>query len=148
MKKKLLALSLLFNSLAFTGSAWARERMTPEEAIDLAKKASAYIKKNGKDKAFLEFSKKEYTDYDLGVLDMEGKVLLYTENVKIVGKDVQDIRDADGKQFVKECLAILKIKPSCSVEYKWPDPFTQQMGRKFVYLERVGDLAIGSGAYK
>lgn len=58
-----------------------------------------------------------------------------------------DVKDMDGK-FNKEMNYLASTKGSGWVHYKWTNPKTRQIQDKNSYIERLGDLIIGSGFYK
>jgi signal transduction histidine kinase len=70
------------------------------------------------------------------------------QNLKMIGKELIDMKDADGKEFVKERVEIAKTKGSGWQEYKFTDPLTKQIEQKRAYVERHEDLIFGSGIYK
>src|SRR5882757_7350810 len=78
-----------------------KSKGTAAEATAMVQKAIAHIKKVGREKAFADFNNKSgaFTDRDLYVVvyDMTGKVLAHGANEKMIGKDVIDLRDNDGK---------------------------------------------------
>ncbi|MBI2419060.1 MAG: cache domain-containing protein [Ignavibacteriales bacterium] len=125
---------------------------TPAEAEAWAKKAIAFYKANGKEKAIAEFNntKGKFTVGDLYIImyDMNGKCLAQGSNAKMVGKDLIDMQDADGKYFVKERLEIIKKKGKGWQNYKWTNPTTKKIEAKTMYVEKVEDYIIGCGAYK
>jgi signal transduction histidine kinase len=133
-------------------TACAAEHGSRDEAVTMVKKAAAYLKANGKEKAFAEFSnpKGMFVDRDLyiTVYDMSGKALAHGANPRMVGKDMIDLRDADGKYIVKDRIAIAKEKGSGWQDFKWVNPVTKAMDRKTMYFERVEDVIISCGVYK
>jgi signal transduction histidine kinase len=132
--------------------ALAAERGTAAEAEALVKKAIAFIKANGKDKAFAEFgnSKGQFTMKDLYIFvyDMNGKVMAHGQNPKMVGKEMIDMKDADGKEFVKERVEIAKSKGKGWQDYKFTNPQTKQIEPKSSYIEKYEDMIVGCGIYK
>src|SRR5262249_57386 len=78
---------------------------TNQEDQALVKTAIAYYKKNGREKSMAEFRKTPgaFVDRDLyvQVTTMQGEALAHV-NPKIVGRNMMDIRDVDGKMIVKE----------------------------------------------
>lgn len=144
--------------LVFAGfvgtSAIAAERGTAEEASALVKKAVAYIKANGKEKAFaaINDSKGQFVDRDLYIFvyDMKGTNLAIGNGnaAKMNGKNLLDLRDADGKYIIKGFIDILNSKNSGWFDYKWPNPVTKAVEAKSSYVEKVDDLIVGSGIYK
>ena len=59
------------------------------------------------------------------VYDMNGKVMAHGQNQKMIGKELIDMKDADGKEFVKERIEIAKTKGSGWQDYKFTDPLTK-----------------------
>jgi signal transduction histidine kinase len=67
----------------------------------------------------------------------------------IIGKNMKDLKDADGKLFIQEMMAAAKTKGSGWVDYKWKNPKTGEVLPKSSYVEKLGDNAfIGCGIYK
>jgi signal transduction histidine kinase len=144
---------LLVIGLFLVGSpARAAEFGTAAEAEALVKKAAAYIKANGKEKAFSEISnpKGPFTDRDLYVVvyDLNGKCLAHGQNPKMAGKDLIDLKDPDGKAFVKERVEMAKSKDKFWQDYKFTNPLNKKIEPKSMYLEKHGDLMVGCGIYK
>lgn len=138
--------------IATTTGAHAQGKGNEADAVALVKKAVDYLKKNGKDKALAEFSNPhgQFIDRDLYifVIDQKAKMLAHGTLPKIIGKDVIEMKDADGGYLFKDMLAATATKPSAWVHYKWPNPVTKNIEAKSTYLERVDDLVIGCGIYK
>jgi len=130
----------------------AAKRGTAAEAEALVKKAIAFAKARGKDAVFAEINnpKGRFTDRDLYVFvyDLNGKCVAHGQNPKMIGKELIDMKDADGKEFVKERVEIAKTKGSGWQDYKFTDPITKQIDHKRAYVERHEDLIFGSGIYK
>jgi len=149
--KKLLA--LFFGVTFFSANfAVAAEMGTANEAVALVKKATARVKQVGKEKAIAEFndSKGPFIDRDLYifVVDMEGKTLANGSNQKVVGKNVIEMKDADGNLFIKHFIEIAQSKGSGWSDYKWVDPVTKGIRPKTTYVEKVDDIVVGCGIYK
>jgi len=140
-------INLLFVRFTFTGG-------TAKEAEALVKKAAAYIEANGKEKAFAEFTdpKGKFTDRDLYifVVDFNGLTLAHGGNSKLVGKEMSELKDADGKFFIKEFIKLAKTKGSGWVDYKWENPVTKKIEQKSTYIQRQRqeDYFLGCGIYK
>jgi len=130
----------------------AAEKGTTSEAEAMVKKAVAYYKANGKDKAFAEFSnpKGQFVDRDLYVFvyDLTGKCVAHGANQKMIGIDLIEMKDPDGKQYVKERIDIVKTKGKGWQDYKYPNPVSKKIEQKSAYLEKLDDFVIGCGAYK
>jgi len=142
---------LVMFGLAGNGFA-AAKRGTAAEAEAMVKKAIAMAKAKGNDAAFAEINnpKGQFTDRDLYVFvyDMSGKVVAHGQNLKMIGKELIDMKDANGKEFVKERIEIAKTKGSGWQDYTFTDPLTKLIGHKRAYVEKYGDLIFGCGIYK
>jgi signal transduction histidine kinase len=125
---------------------------TPAEAEALVKKAAAYIKANGNEKAFEEVTNgKSFKDRDLYIFvyDLNGKCVAHGANVKLVGKDLIAMKDPDGKPLVKMLIDVAKDKGTGWTEtVKFRNPTTDKIQTRVNYVERVGDYAVGSGVFK
>jgi cytochrome c len=139
---------VLLASILFAGE----KRGTPAQAEAMVKKAIEFIKAQGQEKALAEISNKEgkFVDGDLYcfVYDMNGKCLAHGGNIKQVGKDLIELKDPDGKSFVKERIEIAKTKGKGWQNYKWSNPTTNAIESKTAYVEKCGDVIVGCGAYK
>jgi cytochrome c len=121
-------------------------------ATAMVKKAVAYIKENGKEKAFADFNNPtgNFTKGELYIFvsDMQGKMVAHGVNAKLIGKNLIDLKDADGKLFVKEYTDLAKTKGNGWVDYKWVNPSTKAIDNKSTYVEKIDDLVVGAGIYK
>jgi cytochrome c len=152
MKRTLASIFLAAFLFAVSHVAVAAEFGTPAEAEAMVKKAIAEIKASGKDKAFAEISnpKGKFTDRDLYVFvyDMNGKCEAHGFNQKMIGKDLVDMQDPDGKFYVKERIEISKTKGKGWQDYKFTNPVTKKVENKTAYIEKIDNFIVGCGAYK
>lgn len=132
--------------------AWGGEYATKDEAVAMVNKAVAFYKKEGADKAFAAFDKKpgDFTDRDLYVLvySTSGKVLAHGSNVKLVGKDLSEATDVDGKPYVKERMTLAAKQKTFWQDYKFVNPVTKKIEPKEAYCDVEGEAIICSGVYK
>ena len=141
-------------AIGIPATAQDKAKGTAAEATAMVDKAIAHIKKVGREKAFADFSSKKapWVDRDLYVVvyDMKGKVLAHGSNEKMVGKEVIDLRDNDGKYFVKERVEMMSKGPDAKgwQDYKFMNPVSRAIEPKSMYLHRFEDLIIGCGIYK
>ncbi len=128
------------------------EFATKDEAIAMVKKAVAFIGQQGPEKAYAEITKKggQFTDRDLYVVvyGLDGKVLAHGANEKLVGKDMIDATDVDGKAFVKERVELAAKQPEFWQDYKFVNPTTKKIEPKQMYCQRLGQTAVCGGVYK
>jgi hypothetical protein len=152
MKKVLLA-GIAAGLLAFGigAPAGAAERGTLDEAKALVKKARAFIRTHGQAKAFAEISNRngQFVDRDLYiyVYDKNLKNLAHGGNAKLIGKDLAEMRDPDGK-YVNKGLLDAAMKGGGTFTFKFLNPAIGKIENKVGYAEMEGDLMVGSGAYK
>jgi cytochrome c len=132
--------------------AWGADHATKDEAIAMVNKAVAFYKKEGAEKAFVAFDKKpgDFTDRDLYVLvySTHGKVLAHGSNIKLVGKDMSEATDVDGKAYVKERMALAAKQKTFWQDYKFVNPVTKKIEPKEAYCDVEGEAIICSGVYK
>jgi len=149
MKKLCIA---VLAAAAVLPAAATESRATAAEAEAMVRKAVEFVKKNGKEKAFAEFTapSKTFVDRDLYIVaySMEGVPLAHGQNAKQVGKNLIDLKDPDGKAFVRERVELAKEKGKFWQDYKFTDPLTKQVMPKQMYCEKLDDFVICGGIYK
>jgi cytochrome c len=152
MLRKILCPTILLAGLIASPLVLAEKYATPPEAEAMVAKAVAHIKSAGASKAFDDFTSKKapWADRDLYVVvyDLQGKVLAHGQNSKMVGKDLIDLQDPDGKEFVRERVTLAKSKGKFWQDYKFTDPVTKKILPKSMYCEKVDETAVCAGVYK
>jgi cytochrome c len=152
--KKVLAFAMVFMFLVSVSVAMAGEKGTPAEAKALVKKAVAFMKEVGKEKALAEFNNPKgkfiYKDLYVWATAMDGTNLSHPYTPALVGKNMYNLKDADGKLFVQERIEIAKAKGKGSIEYRWVNQQTKKVEKKEAYFEVVPgmDLFVNCGYYK
>jgi len=125
---------------------------TKDEATAMVKKGVAFIKASGKDKGFAEISNKagQFNDRDLYlvVYGLDGMVRAHGANEKMVGKNLIELKDVDGKAFVKERVELAQSKGSFWQDYKFTNPVTKKIEPKTSYCEKLDDAVVCGGIYK
>ena len=131
--------------------AFAAELVTKPEAEATVKKAVAFIKANGKEKAYTEIVNKagQFTDRDLyiTVYGYDGMVMAHGANAKMIGKNLLEIKDVDGKAFVKERVDLARSKGTFWQEYKFTNPETKKIEPKVMYCEKLAETVVCGGIY-
>jgi hypothetical protein len=129
----------------------AAARATKAEAEALVTKAIAFLKANGPDKAYDAFTNgPAFKDRELYVIvyDLTGKNLAHGANPKLVGKDLIGLKDPDGKLLNQILVDLAKQKgKGWSEEFKFRNPVTNELQRRIVYVERVGETFVGAGVF-
>lgn len=125
---------------------------SPEQAIAMVQKGVAFIKANGPDKGYAEFTSKtssfKMQDLYLVVYGLDGTVHAHGANEKMVGRNLIELKDVDGKAFVKERVELGKAKPNFWQDYKFTNPETKKIEPKSMYCERLEQTVVCGGVYK
>ena len=150
MKKAIVLVSII--AVFLSASAVAKEAFaTKKEAVAMVAKVVSALKTN-RSKTLEEITAKDakYVDRDLypTVYDMTGKVLAHGANNKMVGKDLIELKDPDGKAFIKERIELAQSKSNFWQEYKFTDPETRKLLPKEAYCEKADDVVVCAGIYK
>jgi cytochrome c len=125
-----------------------------DEAVAMVQRVEDTFKKDGADatfKAVSDPSSKEFHDRDLYpfIYNMAGVCVAHGARPALIGKNLIDIKDQDGKYLIREMVDLLKTKQSGWIDYKWPNPQTNKIEDKSSYVEKLGDnYFVGVGVYK
>ena len=139
-------------ALLLAGAAAASEP-TAKDAIAMAERGAALIKAKGKDEMIKRISAKdaEFVQGSLYV-DMRdlytGVVLAHPINASIVGKDLTDIPDANGKKYRREIIELAPAKGKGWVDYQYKNPTSNKIEPKTTYVLKVDDIVLEAGIYK
>ena len=151
-RKHALALALAIGAAFAAQSGGAADKVSPKEAEAMVKKGVAFIKANGKEKPTRKSpaSSARLTDRDLYlvVYRLDGTALADGANEKMVGWNLIDLKDIDGKEFVRERVEMAKAKTSFGQDYKFTNPVSKKVEAKTMYCERLEDTAVCGGIYK
>jgi cytochrome c len=123
-----------------------------KDAIAMVEKGAAFMKTGGKDEMIKRINAKD-PDYLQGALyltmrDQKGVILANPVNPAMIGKDLVDVPDADGKLFRREILELAKSKGKGWVDYKFKNPASGKVEAKTSYIYKVGDVTLEAGIYK
>ena len=131
---------------------WCDDGASRDDAVAMVKKGVAFIKSAGKDKGYAQITGKDamFIDRDLYlvVYGLDGTVHAHGANPKMVGKNLIDLKDVDGKAFVKERVDAARAKASFWQEYKFTNPVNKKIEQKEAYCERLDDTVVCGGIYK
>jgi len=152
MKRVFSFLAATFLALAsFTASAQDAQRASEADAEAMVKKAIAHYKKNGKEKAIADFNKNPgpFVDRDL-------YVTVYTPNAdalahinpKMVGKNMMELRDGNGKYHIKERMEAAAKGNNGWQDFTFFNPVSKKIEPKRMYWEKHDGLIFACGAYK
>jgi len=140
--------------LALVCFSWtaAAQSASEDDVKAIVTKAAAHLKAKGVETACKDFAdpaggfiKGELYVY---VHDMKAKMICHATNAKLNGKELLEMKDADGKEFNKEMVALVGTKGSGWVNYKFVNPVTKQIQPKSSFVQKEGDYIVGAGIYK
>jgi cytochrome c len=139
---------------AFVGVVFAAEGgATKEDAVSMVKKGVAYVKSSGADKAYADISDKANAtfhvhDLYLVVYALDGTVKAHGANAKMIGKNLIDLKDIDGKAFVKERVDMARSNATFWQDYKFTNPENKKIEPKSMYCEKLDETVVCGGIYK
>ncbi len=138
----------------FTAAVSAQDKVAkPADAKELLKKVIAYAKANGCEKTFQEINSgsefKLYKNAFPAASTLAGISMAHSKVPALIGKNMLDIKDAEGKPFVRTSLEKRKKKLSgvSLTEYKWMDTKTNKVetrtmiGDGFACGGSIGDVS-------
>ena len=126
---------------------------TKDEAVAMVKRVEEMFKKDGADATFKAVSDKSvaaFHDRDLYpfIYDMTGTCVAHGARPALIGKNLIDLKDQDGKYLIRELRDIAQGPGSGWVDYKWPNPLNNKIEDKSSYVEKMGDYFVGVGVYR
>lgn len=138
--------------LASTALAFAAEPVTKDSAVAMVKKAVATIKAEGPEKAYAEISTPggKFQDGEIYVVvsDFDGVTVAHATNTKLIGKNMTETQDVDGKFFSKEMTALAHKQASFWYDYKFVNPVTKKIELKDNYCETLESTRVCAGVYR
>ena len=154
MNKLIRGLMAAVLGLGLVGAAVAQERGTKDEAVAMTNAAAEHVKKVGAEQAFKDFSedKATWTKKDLYVMayNHDGSCVAHGANAKMVGKNLLNLKDANGKEIIKEFTQVSKTKGAGWVDYEWAHPQSKKVESKSTYAVKLAgfDGWVGVGIYR
>jgi signal transduction histidine kinase len=126
---------------------------TEKDAIAMAERGAAMVKAKGKEEVMKRITAKD-PDFVQGSLyiDMRdvksGIVLAHPYNPSIVGKDLTDVPDANGKKYRREIIELAAAKGHGWVDYQYKNPTSGKIEPKTTYILLVDGVVLEAGLYK
>jgi signal transduction histidine kinase len=129
------------------------EHGSKAEAIAMVRHVQEMFKKDGAVatfKAVDDKSNKTFHDRDLYpfIYDMSGVCVAHGARPALIGRNLLDLKDQDGKYLIREMIKIAQTSGSGWVDYKWPNPITNKIEDKSSYIEKMNQYFVGVGIYK
>ncbi len=125
---------------------------TTDQAKAMVENAIAFLKANGKDKTVAELNnqKGRFVKGDVYVvlLDMKATILAHPYNAKLVGTNMLEVPDTDGKFFRKDMVEMAKTKGSGWIDFKYKNPLANKVESKTAFIKKADDMIFICGIYK
>jgi signal transduction histidine kinase len=148
--KHLITGTLLCLSLAT--AAFAAEP-TQKDAIAMSERGAAFIKAHGKDELIKRITAKdpEFVQGSMYIYMRDfpnGTNIAHPFNQAIIGKDLNEVPDVNGKYYRKDIMDVAKKDGKGWVDYMYKNPTDGKVEAKTGYVQRVGDVVLVTGIYK
>ena len=146
-------LTVVAATLCLTCAGALASEPTEKDAIAMTERGAALVKAKGKDEMMKRINAKD-PDFVQGALyvDMRdvktGIVLAHPYNPSIVGKDLTDVPDANGKKYRREIIELAAAKGKGWVDYQYKNPTTGKIEPKTTYILLVDGVVLEAGLYK
>jgi signal transduction histidine kinase len=140
-------------ALCLISAAALANEPTEKDAIAMAERGAAMVKAKGKEEVMKRISAKD-PDFVQGSLyiDMRdvktGIVLAHPFIPSIVGKDLTDVPDANGKKYRREIIELAAAKGKGWVDYQYKNPTSGKIEPKTTYILLVDGVVLEAGLYK
>jgi TRAP-type uncharacterized transport system substrate-binding protein len=125
---------------------------TRNEAVAMVKRVQEKFRKDGAEVTFraVTAKAKQFHDRDLYpfIYDLNGVNVAHGARTELVGKDLIDFKDQNGKFLIREMVGLAKGAGSGWVDYRWTNPMTMDVEDKSAYVEKMGEYFVGVGVYK
>jgi cytochrome c len=149
-----IALLLVAVLVATSPANAASEFGSKDEAVAMVRRVQEMLDKEGVDATFKAVSDKtvkEFHDRDLYpfIYDMSGRCVAHGARPALIGKNLIDLKDREGKPLIREMIKIANGPGKGWVDYKWPNPLTDKIEDKTSYVEKLGEgYFVGVGVYR
>jgi len=125
-----------------------------DEAVAMVRHVQDYFARHGAEATFKAINGRApgFVDRDLYpfVQKIDGSMVVATINPALLGKNLSNTQDQDGKFFNRECVKVVNTPPFHGwVDFRFFNPKTNLVEDKSVWVERLGDnYYVGVGVYK
>lgn len=142
-----------FTALCLVSATALASEPTEKDAVAMAERAMAVVKSQGKNEMMKRISAKDpdfcQGELYIGMRDIKtGIMLAHPYNPSIVGKDLTDVPDANGKKYRREIIELAANKGKGWVDYQYKNPKSGKIEPKTTYVLKVDDVVLEAGIYK
>jgi cytochrome c len=131
----------------------AASEPTSKDAIAMVERGAAFAKANGKDALLKKITAKdpEFVQGSMYIYVRDfpvGVNIAHPYNPSIIGKDLNDVPDVNGKMYRRDIMEMAKKEGKGWVDYMYKNPDNGKIESKTSYLMRVNDIVLVAGIYK
>lgn len=148
--KQLITGALLCLSAA---AAVAAPEPTEKDAIAMTERGAAFVKAHGKDELIKKIAAKDpsFVQGSMYIYMRDfpnGVNIAHPFNQSIIGKDLNDVPDTNGKFYRRDIMELAKKDGKGWVDYMYKNPENGKIESKTSYVLRVNDVVLITGIYK
>jgi cytochrome c len=124
---------------------------TKDAAVAMVRKAVAAIKADGTEKTYAAINAGgQFVDGEIYVVvsDFNSVTVAHATNPKLIGKNMSETQDVDGKYFSKDMTELATKQTSFWYDYKFVNPVTKKIQVKDNYCEVLGSTRVCAGVYR
>ena len=158
MKRLSMILRVMASALLFVSALGdlraAEELATREECVEKTKQAAKLIEEVGLEAALQEMNDPNgpfmWKDTYVFCLDETGKMLVH-KNPKMIGFQAKDVKDVNGKPYMREILDVANTKGEGWVSYmysKTPGGIASEPKTSYVLKVPSANVIVGAGFYE
>jgi len=156
LKKIITGIGIIFISAALFSfpryNPATHSEITKEQLQGFVEECKAFALIYGKKEALLEIKKKnglfQRGELYIYAYDFKNVVLSHGLNTGLIGSDLSNLKDPNGKKIITEMSGILKKQKSGWLKFHWFHPQTGEVKPKLGYFTIVDNTWwIGSGIY-
>jgi cytochrome c len=122
-----------------------------EHTKDRVKEALSFYRAVGREISLAEFMNPRgrfiRNDLYIFAIDLDGVMLAHPINERFAGKNFLDVRDSDGRSFIRDIVKNAGSNISGFTDYRWYDPASTEELLKTIYYERTNGMIVCSGFY-
>lgn len=123
-----------------------------DAAQALVEKVAGFYRDNGRDATIeaLNTSDGPFVEGSLYAFAyaLDGTMVAHPKNPKLIGKNLIEVPDAEGKFFRKDIIETANASGSGWVDYLYKNPTTGDMEPKTTYLMKLDDIVVCAGTYR
>lgn len=126
--------------------------VTKDDAVTMVKKAVSTIKDQGIEKGYADISTAggKFVNGEIYVVvqGFDGVTLAHATNPKLIGRNMIDEQDVDGKYFAKGLVENGQKQAAFWYDFKFVNPATKKIQVKDMYCETVTPTVVCAGVYR